>query len=113
MWYSWPVEPSYHNEGKEKLRFAIGQNYYFEESQVTLDDDVDDDEEVSRSSMIGEFDVNFENDYFLHAGIEWNSNDKIIKRANTTVEKRWFNNTYVQASYRYYKESDEAGWETG
>ena len=99
------------NEGKEKLRFAIGQNYYFEESQVSLDDDDDDDEEVSRSSMIGEFDVNFENDYFLHAGIEWNSNDKIVKRANTTIEKRWFNNTYVQASYRYYKESDEADWD--
>ena len=100
------------NQGKEKLRFAVGQNYYFEESKVTLDDDDSSDEdEVSRSSMIGEFDINFEDNYFLHAGLEWNSNDKIVKRANTTVEKRWANNTYLQASYRYYKESDDADWD--
>ncbi|TEW51862.1 LPS assembly protein LptD [Psychromonas algicola] len=100
------------NQGKEKLRFAVGQNYYFEESKVTLDeDDSSDEDEVSRSSMIGEFDINFENDYFLHAGVEWDSNDKVIERANTTVEKRWANNTYLQASYRYYKESDDADWD--
>jgi len=98
--------------GKEKLRFAVGQNYYFEESETTLDGDSEtSDDEVSRSSLIGEFDVNFEDNYFLHAGLEWNSNDKIVKRANTTVEKRWANNTYLQASYRYYKESEDAEWD--
>jgi len=98
--------------GKERLRFAVGQNYYFEESKTTLDDDSDTSEdEVSRSSLIGEFDVNFEDDYFLHTGLEWNSTDKIIKRSNATVEKRWANNTYLQVSYRYYKESEEAEWD--
>jgi LPS-assembly protein len=99
-------------EGKEKLRFAIGQNYYFEESETTLDEDSDssDEEEVSRSSMIGEFDVNFEDNYFLHAGLEWDSDDNIIERANTTLEKRWNNNTFLQLSYRYYKEPDDGDW---
>ena len=98
-------------KGREKLRFAVGQNYYFEKSKVTLGDDDNNEEEVSRSSLISEFDINFEDNYFLHAGIEWDSNNEIIERANTTVEKRWANNTYLQASYRYYKESDDADWD--
>jgi len=110
-------------QGKEKLRFALGQNYYFEESKVTADDDnyyfeeskvtADDDsdeDEVSRSSIIAEFDVNFEDNYFLHAGTEWDSDDNIINRANTTIEKRWTNNTFLQLSYRYYKQPDDGDW---
>lgn len=102
-------------QGREKLRFAIGQNYYFSESKTTLskdDDGVDeeDEEEVSRSSIISEFDINFEDDYFLHAGIEWNNDDNIIQRANSTFEKRWAYNTFMQLSYRYYKQADDAEW---
>lgn len=107
------------DQGKEKLRFAVGQNYYFQKSQVTLNeiDESDDsnnesdEDEISRSSIIGEFDVNFEDNYFLHSGLEWDSNDKDIDRANTTIEKRWANNTYLQLSYRYYKEFDDAAWD--
>ena len=98
------------HKGQEKLRFAIGQNYYLSQSKTTLTSDNDTDEEISRSSLIGEFDVNFENDYFLHAGLEWNSDNNIIERANTTLEKRWAYNTFMQLSYRYYKQAEDAEW---
>tara|TARA_R110001583_G_scaffold11613_9_gene52247 strand:+ start:40731 stop:43136 length:2406 start_codon:yes stop_codon:yes gene_type:complete len=100
-------------QGKERLRLAIGQNYYLSQSRTVLpsDDDDDSDDEVSRSSIIAEFDLNFENDYFLHSGIEWNSDQNLIKRANTTLEKRWAYDTYMQLSYRYYKEDEDAEWD--
>ena len=101
------------NQGQERLRFAIGQNYYLNESRTVLptDDDDDDEEEVTRSSIIGEFDVNFDNDYFLHTGIEWNNQDNFIQRTNATFEKRWAYNTYAQLSYRHYKEDEDADWD--
>jgi len=101
------------NQGRERLRFAVGQNYYLSESRTVLptDDDDDDDDEVTRSSIVGEFDVNFDNDYFFHAGIEWNSKDNFVQRSNATFEKRWAYNTYMQLSYRYYKEDDDAEWD--
>ena len=101
------------DQGRERLRFAIGQNYYFSESRTVLPtDDVDnDDKEVNRSSIVSEIDVNFDNDYFFHGGIEWDSDDNFIQRANTTFEKRWAYNTYAQLSYRYYKEDKDAEWD--
>ncbi|WP_160062847.1 LPS assembly protein LptD [Psychromonas sp. L1A2] len=101
------------DQGRERLRFAIGQNYYFSESRTVLptDDDDDDDKEVNRSSIVSEIDVNFDNDYFFHGGIEWDSDDNFIQRANTTFEKRWAYNTYAQLSYRYYKEDKDAEWD--
>ena len=102
------------DQGRERLRFAIGQNYYFSESRTVLptdDDDDDDEKEVNRSSIVSEIDVNFDNDYFFHGGIEWDSDDNFIQRANTTFEKRWAYNTYAQLSYRYYKEDEDADWD--
>jgi len=98
------------SQGKERMRFAIGQNYYIESSQVHLPDyDPDDaDVEDSRSSVIGEFDMNFKNNYFYHAGLEWDSDNNHIKRANSTFEKRWLYNTYAQISYRYLAFDDES-----
>ena len=100
-------------QGKERLRLAIGQNYYLSQSRTVLpsDDDDEDEDEVSRSSIIAEFDLNFENDYFLHSGVEWNSDENLLKRANTTLEKRWAYNTYAQLSYRYYKADEDADWD--
>ena len=100
------------DQGKERLRFAIGQNYYFSESRTVLPtDDDDDDNELNKSSIISEVDVNFDNDYFFHGGIEWDIDDNFIQRANTTFEKRWAYNTYAQLSYRYYKEDADADWD--
>ena len=98
-------------QGKERLRLAIGQNYYLSQSRTVLPSDDEDEDEVSRSSIIAEFDLNFENDYFLHSGVEWNSDENLLKRANTTLEKRWAYNTYAQLSYRYYKEDEDADWD--
>ncbi|TEW54404.1 LPS assembly protein LptD [Psychromonas sp. RZ22] len=102
-------------QGKEKLRFAVGQNYYLSQSKTTLDmtsstSSSTDTQEVSRSSVIGEFDVNFEDDYFFHAGMEWSSDNNIIQRANSTIEKRWAYNTFMQVNYRYYREDEDAKW---
>lgn len=101
------------SQGKEKLRFAVGQNYYFSESRTVLpnDDDDDDETKINKSSIVAELDVNFENDYFYHAGIEWNSDRNFIRRANTTFEKRWVGDNYMQLSYRYYKDDEDADWD--
>lgn len=102
-------------QGREKLRFAVGQNYYFSQSRTTLPSDDDDSsdsssDEISRSSIIGEFDMNFADNYFFHAGLEWDSDDTNIQRANSTFEKRWTGNTFMQLSYRYYRADDDAYW---
>ncbi|PKF62634.1 LPS assembly protein LptD [Psychromonas sp. psych-6C06] len=96
------------NRGKEKMRFAIGQNYYIESSKVHLPQNSDQVINDTRSSLIGEFDMNFKNNYFLHAGMEWDTDNNVIKRANTTLEKRWLNNTYAQVNYRYIALNEES-----
>jgi len=83
------------------MRFAIGQNYYIESSKVHLPENSDGETTDTQSSVIGEFDMNFENNYFFHAGLEWDTDDNAIKRANSTFEKRWLYNTFAQLNYRY------------
>ncbi|MEL0629320.1 LPS assembly protein LptD [Psychromonas aquatilis] len=100
-------------QGEERLRFAIGQNYYLSQSRTVLPDDDDDDDgqSVSRSSLISELDVNFDDDYFFHAGINWDSDKNLLHKVNTTIEKRWAHNTYLQLGYRYYKEDEDSEWD--
>ena len=93
--------------GQEKMRFAIGQNYYFTPSRTQLPDDESEDNTVSRSSVIGEFDINFADEYFFHAGIEWDADENEISSANSAFEKRWLYNTYAQLNYRYIAVSEE------
>jgi LPS-assembly protein len=89
------------NQGKEKMRFAIGQNYYLSPSRTHLPQKSEQLMTESRSSLIAEFDMNFENNYFFHAGMELDTDNNIIKRANSTFEKRWLYNTFAQINYRY------------
>ena len=98
----------FNNKGKEKLRFTIGQNYYLETSKVHLPENDDEEFDTSHSSVVAEFDMNFENNYFLHAGMEWDTDNNQIKRANSTFEKRWLYNTYAQINYRYLAFSDDS-----
>jgi LPS-assembly protein len=88
-------------KGQEKMRFAIGQNYYFVPSKTQLPEDEAVAETASRSSVIGEFDINLADQYFFHTGLEWDSDNNKFNRANATFEKRWLYNTYAQLNYRY------------
>lgn len=97
-------------QGKERMRFAIGQNYYFSQSQTHLPQNNYQVIEDTRSSLIGEFDMNFENNYFFHAGIEWDTDNNIIKRGNSTFEKRWLHNTFAQLNYRYIDRVEGSKW---
>lgn len=89
------------SQGREKMRFAIGQNYYLTPSKTQLPQNTASSETASHSSIIGEFDVNVTDKYFFHAGAEWDSQNNTLKRANSTFEKRWLYNTYAQLNYRY------------
>jgi len=92
------------SQGQEKVHFAIGQNYYFTTSETIIPDyeDSDDDTDtVSGSEIVGEFDINFNNKYFFHSGMEWNADENEIESANSAIEKRWQYNTYLQLNYRY------------
>ncbi len=94
-------------QSQEKMRFAVGQNYYFTPSRTELLDDDDEADTASRSSLIAEFDVNFADNYFFHAGIEWDSDENEISSANSALEKRWLYNTYAQLNYRYVAVSND------
>ncbi|PKG38252.1 LPS assembly protein LptD [Psychromonas sp. Urea-02u-13] len=94
-------------QGKERMRFAIGQNYYLSPSKTSLPQNSSQAISETRSSLISEFDMNFENNYFFHAGMEWDTDNNIIKRANSTFEKRWLYNTFAQINYRYIATPDE------
>lgn len=96
--------------GKEKMRFAIGQNYYLEQSKVDLsmtNKNTNTAEEVTRSSIISSLDLNFEGEYFFHTGAEWDIDNSLLKKGNATIEKRWLYNTYAQLNYRYLYISEE------
>lgn len=102
-------------QGKKKVRLALGQNYYFTPSQTSIPDydEGDDDEQntASRSSLIGELDINFENDYFFHAGLALDSDKGEFTSTNFTLEKRWANNTFAQLNYRYYANPEDEEWD--
>lgn len=91
--------------GTEKMRFVVAQNYYLKQGKVTLPETIT--QQISRSSIIGESDVNVGGAYFLHSGLEWDNDNNIIKKGNATIEKRWLHNTYAQLNYRYIYISDE------
>ena len=99
------------DKGEEKVRFALGQNYYLSSSEIYVPDYYDDDDDydytVSGSYVIGSVDINFQSNYFLHSGLSWDTDDNKIDSANTTVEKRWQGNNYIQLSYRYVSVTDE------
>lgn len=98
------------SQGRERMRFAVGQNYYFTPSKTQLPQYTAQTEEASRSSIIGEFDANYAGEYFFHAGLEWDNDKDKINRANSTFEKRWLYNTYAQLNYRYIAVSE---WDDG
>ena len=98
------------NQGKERMRLALGQNYYLSQSETYLPQNSEKIINDTRSSLIGQFDMNFENSYFFHAGMEWDSDNNIIKRANSTLEKRWLHNTFAQLNYRYIAIPEENEW---
>jgi LPS-assembly protein len=102
------------SKGKKKVRFAVGQNYYFTPSQTYIPDyDNNDDNEnntASRSSLISALDINFEHDYFFHAGLAVDSDKGELKSSNFTLEKRWANNTFAQLNYRYYANPEDEEW---
>ncbi|MCK5818617.1 MAG: LPS assembly protein LptD [Psychromonas sp.] len=95
----------FNEKGKEKIRFAVGQNFYIKQNKVTLPTYTE--QRTSRSSIIGEFDANVDDDYFFHSGLDWDQYNNIIKKGNATIEKRWLHNTYAQLNYRYIYISDE------
>ncbi|MCP4322839.1 MAG: LPS assembly protein LptD [Psychromonas sp.] len=97
-------------QGKERMRIAVGQNYYLTPSQTYLPQNSEQLITDTRSSLIGQFDMNFENSYFFHAGLEWDTDNNDIKRANSTFEKRWMHNTFAQLNYRYIAIPEENEW---
>lgn len=96
-------------QGQEKMRFAIGQNYYLSSSKTVIDDydDSTDQSTINGSVIIADFDLNLNDEYFYHAGLEWDADENEIENANTALEKRWRYNTYAQLNYRYVKISDD------
>lgn len=86
-------------QGEQKMRFAIGQNYYFTPSRTRLPEEQSD--SASRSSLNAEFDVNYADQYFFHTGLILDADDSEIEKANATLERRWLHDTYAQINYRY------------
>jgi LPS-assembly protein len=91
-------------QGKERMRVAVALNFYLQQSKTTLYQTPA--STNTRSSILGEFDVNFEGEYFFHAGADWDTTNDELKKANSTLEKRWLYNTYAQLSYRYIPLND-------
>jgi len=83
----------------------LARAFYLSSSKTELpvynDPDNDQRSDADRSYLIGAFDVNFENDYFLSMGMEWDYENNDIVKGNTTLEKRWAYNTFAQLNYRY------------
>lgn len=105
------ISSSFLNErGQEKMRLALGQNYYFSPSKTQLPQSEEITDTASRSSLIGEFDINFNGEYFFHAGAEWDTDNNQLTRANSTFEKRWLYNTYAQLNYRYIDIAEDNDW---
>ncbi|MCE2570561.1 LPS assembly protein LptD [Motilimonas eburnea] len=86
----------------ERFRFAIGQMFYFNQSDTYLVGDLVK-QDSNRSSLVAETDFNFADNWYYHGGIEVNTEDGEISRGNSTLERRWAWNKLLQLNYRYVK----------
>jgi LPS-assembly protein len=76
--------------------------FYVEQSQTTLLSNSNTaDAKSSRSSLVAETDFNFADNWYYHGGIEVDNEHGDIRRANSTIERRWAWNKLVQLNYRY------------
>lgn len=83
----------------EKLRFAIGQRFDIEESRVTLDDD---DSDELTTVFAAEVDANIRDVWFYHTGVQYDTADDRLAKANSALEWRpTAQSRMVQLNYRY------------
>lgn len=89
--------------GTEKLRASIGELFYFEDREVTLNNGTP--LETSTSDIAGELEVALSPRWSLSADALWNPDDGTTRKSNTGVEYRGTGRQLANLSYRYTKDS--------
>lgn len=103
----------YDDEYRERMNISFGQIFYvnsYYQDQVTNDDST-----TSYSAWAIEADFNYDDRYFYHGGIQYDSDSDQMQLANSTLEYR-YQGGFSQLNYRYvnidYIESNAADFAT-
>ncbi len=96
------------DDGQQKFRLALGQVFFFEPSKVKLPSESGI-QIASKSAVVAETDINFDDNWYFHGGIEYDTKEKYTKRFNSSIERRWGWNKLVQLNYRFIALPKENG----
>ncbi|WP_432468923.1 LPS assembly protein LptD [Agarivorans sp. Z349TD_8] len=92
-------------ENKETLRFSLGQIIYLDPSRTTLLPDSKSSTNSS-SALAFEIDANIQQDWYGHTGLQINTLEGKLNKANAAIEWRPEVQKLVQLNYRY-SQADE------
>ncbi|MEN8801825.1 MAG: LPS assembly protein LptD [Thiogranum sp.] len=89
------------NTGAEKFRASIGQLFYFENRNVTLEDSEPQDD--NESDVVGEMELALSRSWNGKADMIWNTRDNVTDRANARIQYTPGFRKIANLSYRYIK----------
>ena len=87
------------SSGKELLRASIGQIFYFEDREVTLNDTGDDNDKFS--NIAGELQIGINDRWQAIAAALWDTQEKEFNRTNTRIQYRSSNNFIFNIGHRF------------
>ncbi len=90
------------NTGKELLRASLGQIFFFEDRDVTLNNTEDDDD--SYSNLAGELKIDINDRWEAIAAALWDPQEEEFNRTNTTLQYRSANNFIFNIGHRFRRD---------
>ena len=100
------------SNGAERLRASIGQIFYFDSPEVTLDDPTSDEEPVvptdaDRSPLIAEAQLNLDHGWTLSGALQWDSEQQQTKRSALDLSYRPVQGRLFNVSHRFAEDELE------
>ncbi|MDW3095642.1 MAG: LPS assembly protein LptD [Gammaproteobacteria bacterium] len=90
------------NTGEELLRASLGQIFFFEDREVTLNNTEDDDD--SYSNLAGELKIDFHDRWEAIAAALWDPQEEEFNRTNTRIQYRSANNFIFNIGHRFRRD---------
>lgn len=87
----------YDDEFRERMNISFGQIFYLNSYYL---DDLENDQSSSYSAWAIEADFNYDDRYFYHGGVQYDSDTSQMQLANSTLEYR-YSGGFSQLNYRY------------
>ena len=90
--------------GKELFRASLGQIFYFEDREVTLNNTEDDDDDDSVSNFVGELQIDINDRWEAISAALWDPQEDEFNRTNARLQYRSANNFIYNIGHRFRRE---------